>query len=591
MALAAEQPFDLPQHSAWRSRLAALRSPALLTLLACVALSLAIFGRAWTDPGARLAGVGDPALFAWTFRWLPFAVSHGLNPLFTNYLDYPSGMNLMWSANTILLGLLLSPVTLAMNSAVAYNLAATLGPALSAWCAFLAIRRYVARWPFAAAGGFLYGFAPGMMAQASFGHLHVTFAVFPPLVLLIASEIFVRRRVRPFFGGLLLGLLAGLQVLLGEETLVLTAVAGAIAVLIALIELRSEARQYIALAIRAVIVASIAFVVVGGLPIAEQMLGPQHVHGPLQAPNFYVTDLLNFVVPSPLQVISPSAISWLSAHFTGDASSRDAYLGLPLLAWFFIASRRQWGDRVVRWSALVTLALAVLSLGPALHVAGVVTHIPLPWTLVQGLPGLENVLPGRFMVLAMLPAALLLARALDRNLSSGRFRLELAVPAIGMLFLVPNLQPATTPMLPEFFVSSSVQRLMPGDVVLVAPYSGVYSTDAMYWQAASGMRFRMPEGYGVVPGSLLNPPPSRMQQAMVEIERDGTAPSISSAVVADLRRELASWHVRTVIAGPMPHRELMIALLTQVLGQSPDVDGGVDVWWTVPSPGGLQARP
>src|SRR5437764_249813 len=81
-------------------------------------------------------------------------------------------------------------------------------------------------------------------------------------------------------------------------------------------------------------------------------------------------ELLNFVVPSPLQLFSPAAIYWLSAHFTGDASSRDAYLGLPLLAWFAIQVRHRWGDRVIRWAALVALILAVLSLGPALHVAG-----------------------------------------------------------------------------------------------------------------------------------------------------------------------------------------------------------------------------
>jgi hypothetical protein len=583
MALPAERRHEVAEPApGWLPRRLP-RSPAALVLVADLTLGVVLFARTWIHPDSTLAGVsGDPQIFVWTYRWVPFALAHGINPLVTNYLDYPAGINLMWQGTSLLLGLLLSPVTMLFSPVVAYNLAATLGPALSAWWAFLAIRRYVHRWPAAAVGGLLYGFSPGMIAQASFGHVHVTFAIFPPLALLLADEILLRRRWRPAISGALLGLLAGLQLLLGEETLVLTVIAGAIAVLVLVaVHGMPGADQRSAVA-RAAVAACTAFVVVAALPLAEQFLGPQRLHGVLQPQNFYVTDLFNFVVPSPLQLASPSAINWLSRHFTGDASSRDAYLGLPLIAWFVLQAWRRWADPVIRWSALLALALAILSLGPALHVAGVVTHIPMPWALLQPLPVFENVLPARLMLIAFLPAGILLARALDSQLGNRPSLPSLLVPALSLLLLIPNLESASAAPTPRFFQSPAIQQLGPESVVLVAPYSSLYSTDAMQWQAVAGMRFRMPEGYGFIPDSMLDVPASPLARAMVQVQVNGTAPTLTPEVLTAMRQQLSSWNIGTVIAGPMPHAAVMIKLLTAIIGQPPVMQDGVAVWWNVP---------
>jgi hypothetical protein len=584
MALPAEHRQEIASPAPGQLARRLLRSPAAVVLVADLTLAVVLFARTWIHPNTTLAGIGgDPQIFVWTYRWVPFALAHGINPLVTNYLDYPAGINLMWQGTSLLLGLLLSPVTMLLSPVVAYNLAATLGPALSAWCAFLAIRRYVHRWPAAAAAGLLYGFSPGMIAQASLGHVHVTFAVFPPLALLLADEILLRRRWHPAISGAVLGLLAGLQVLLGEETLVLTVIAGALAVgALFAVHSMPSADQRPAVG-RAAVAACGAFVVVAALPLAEQFLGPQRLHGVLQPQNFYVTDLFNFVVPSPLQLASPSAINWLSRHFTGDASSRDAYLGLPLIAWFVIQARRRWADPVIRWSALLALALAILSLGPALHVAGVVTHVPMPGALLQPLPVFENVLPARLMLVAFLPAGILLARALDPQLGDRPLASSLLVPALSLLLLIPNLESASAAPTPRFFQSPAIQRLGPESMVLVAPYSSLYSTDAMQWQAVAGMRFRMPEGYGFVPGSMLDVPSSPLARAMVEVQVNGTAPTLTPEVLTVMRQQLSNWKVDTVVAGPMPNAEVMVELLTAIIGQPPEMQDGVAVWWNVPN--------
>jgi len=46
-----------------------------------------------------------------------------------------------------------------------------------------------------------------------------------------------------------------------------------------------------------------------------------------------------------------------------------------------------------------------------------------------------------------------------------------------------------------------------------------------------------------------------------------------------MRQQLHDWRVGTVIAGPMPHANAMVALLTAVIGEPPEYQGGVAVWW------------
>ena len=71
-----------------------------------------------------------------------------MNPLFTNYLDYPDGINLMWQTSVPLLGLLMWPVTATLGPIFSYNLVMTASVALSAFCGFLACRRHVSQaWP------------------------------------------------------------------------------------------------------------------------------------------------------------------------------------------------------------------------------------------------------------------------------------------------------------------------------------------------------------------------------------------------------------------------------------------------------------
>src|SRR5436305_591183 len=157
-------------------------------------------------------------IIVWLLRWIAFALVHTQMPLLSTYLNAPHGVNSMWNASMPLAALAMWPFTSTLGPIFSYNLLVTLAVALSAWCAYLAARRYVESPLAAALAGLLYGFSPYMIAQSQ-GHLHVTLALIPPLMLLVFDEIVVRQRRSARWMGVLLGLLAACQLLLAEELL------------------------------------------------------------------------------------------------------------------------------------------------------------------------------------------------------------------------------------------------------------------------------------------------------------------------------------------------------------------------------------
>jgi hypothetical protein len=353
--------------------------------------------------------------------------------------------------------------------------------------------------------------------------------------------------------------------------------------------------------------AAFTFLLLSELPIAYQFFGPQRVLRAIRSPGFFVTDLLNFVIPTEAQLLAPASAIAITHRFSGNASEWNGYIGIPLLAllvFIVIVWRR---EPVVRWATLVAVTMAVLSMGPRLHVAGTVTQLRLPWVLVQRLPVLDDILPSRLMLYFFLIAGLLLTFFATR-LPAGRLRLAGAAAIIvALLPLLPRAPfPAPDNPVPAFFSSSEVQRIPEGSVALVAPFSGdpgltatnaanAEATYAMLWQVRAGMRFRMPEGYVRVPsptGEANNGPlPSPTQTVMVRIQEGGKAPEQTPDLRAGIAADFARWRVRTVIVGPMDNQTEMLAFFTELLGRQPEAHGDVYVWWNVQGPARLESQP
>jgi hypothetical protein len=533
-------------------------------------IAVALFSSTWIDPAGSLIGTPkDPKLFVWYLGWLPHELSLGHNPLFTSYLSYPSGVNLMWNTSMIFPALLLWPVTAAFGPVVAYNLLITAGLALSAWFGFLAARRFIDSELACFVAGLLYGFSPALIAQA-LGHAHVVVALFPPIALVLGHEILVRRRMNPAVAGAIAGVAAALQLLTGEELLAMTLLIAVIGVALLALMHRDRVRLLQPTALKAAGAAIASFAIIAGFPLAFQFFGPQTVSGDFQQPDVYVSDLLAFALPSNL------------IHFTGNTTENGAYIGLPLLVLFaagLIVGRKQsW----IQWTGWMTLVGAVLSLGPHLHINGNVTPVWLPWALVAKLPLMGSALPARLMVIAWLGVALGVAAIVAVAIKgSRRWRIATGITLIaGLAAIFPSVPyPSVSASVPAFFrPGGDVEKVAPGSVVLITPFSSKESTDAMLWQAAANYRFRMPEGDAFTPGPYLGPHPSLLEKMLDSMDANRqqikVTPDVRAIVAADLQR----LQVTFIVAGPSPGRAAIVAFWTEFVGSTPIEDGGVEVW-------------
>ena len=335
-------------------------------LLVFLGLAVWMFAPAWSSPTTTTleGGDGDPAIFMWFLRWVPFALEHGHDLLVTHHLNYPDGVNLMWNTSLPLPGLLLAPVTGALGPVLSFNLLLVLAYGLSAWCAYLAIRRFVPGHLAAAVGGLVYGFSPAIRVQSH--HLHMSLAFLVPLMLLALHEILVRQRRSPWLVGIGLGLMAGAQLLIGEELLAMTALlAFAMLVLLVLTNLR-RLRERWAYAAKAFAVALVMVSAIIVWPLSVQFGGPQRIHGDIQKTN-HSNDLQSFILPGWPQALTWDGTGELVAGFAGGNS---AYLGLPMLLVLVVLGVRWRSSPVVRLGLALMAVAAVLSLGPTLLVGG-----------------------------------------------------------------------------------------------------------------------------------------------------------------------------------------------------------------------------
>jgi hypothetical protein len=553
-------------------------------LLAAVVLTLPV----WADPAGRWAGPsGDAQQAMWFLSWTPHAIGQGWNPLTSGLLNAPVGVNLTWDTFMPLPGLLLAPVTLTLGPVVAYNVLVTVGVALCGVSAMAALRRYVASPAAALAGGALYALGPFAVGQVA-GHPNlVAAAAILPLVLLVLDRL-VRGDIGVMRGGIALGGLGALELVVWEETLATTALAAAVLLAVLAAHRPAEVRAAMrrlsgALALGLVVAAPVA------VPfLLQQFLGAGTVHGGIQARGFFVTDLLNPIVPTRTALVSPAPLASISDGFTGNILENDGYIGLPLLLIAAWTARRWWNDITVRVAALTGAGLLLLSLGPSLHVGGHDTGVPLPWRAIQALPLLGEMLPSRLAQHVDLAVAVLLAvfvqRAVVAAPSSVRRLPRIGLAAAGVLLLPLFPYPTTAATVPAFFSGSGVSRIPQGSTALVVPYAhDPWSSQAMLWQAAAGMRFGMPEGYFIGPGdgdrAYPGPRPTELGDDLAAVAAGMGRPTLDAATRSRLRDQLSAWAVTTVIVGPMAHEDDAVAFVSDVLGRAPESTGGVQVWW------------
>ncbi|MDA8315498.1 MAG: hypothetical protein M0010_10050 [Actinomycetota bacterium] len=610
-------------------------APGLGAAAAYSAVAIFLYHRVLFAPTASMPGCncGDQAQEVWFLRWPLYAVSHGLNPFFSTWMNYPKGINLAVNTSSPLLGLASAPLQLTIGTVATYDVLLVVAFAASALAMCLALRRWVRSWVAAFCGGLLFGFSPYMIGQGS-GHLFLVAMFIPPIVLVLLDEIVVAQRHGAVRDGLLLGVLLVLEYYISPEVLAMTAVVAVCGVVLYAIANRHTVRD------RAthVVVAACCCAVVGAAalayPVWMSVHGPQHVVGPphpLSVVSGFHGDLLGPVLPTSNQLLGFGLRAHGDELVGGVVDENGMYLGLPLavvLVWFAWVYRRR--GALAFFVAMAAIA-GLLALGPRLVVDTRATGIPLPAAALEHLPFLEDILDVRFSLFLQLCAAVALGIGLDEMCAAAKrrrgahrktlhplstFGAPAAVAAVAIVALVPlipaSAYPARAATTPRFFTSSAIERIPPGTAVLTYPY--VLPTEAEWnltFQAAAGMRYRLfgadafvPDGPGgtsvstpaplaptVVEHLLADAYTPAFAKAQLETAPGTPTPPVDQRTVAALRTFLARYHVSTVLVEHFGlHPATVVRYVSNALGK-PVESGGVSAWFEVPrllSRGGLR---
>ncbi len=577
-------------------------------LAAYVLVSLVIY---WPQvPGAVHSVVqcpcGDVMQEVWFLKWTPWAIVHGHNPLFTNWMDYPTGANL--ATNTVMpaLAVLAAPVTWLLGPIASYNLLMWASYPVSGLAGYYVLRRLSGSNLGALLGGAMYGFSPYMLAQG-YGHLFLIFVPLPPLIFYALFRICVTQGDNARKWGLILGALVIAQFFVSQEVAADVVIVAFFALVILALARRRDldaARwRYVA---RAAAYALAVTVVVLAYPVYFQLFGPQAIHGATHGTTHspLKLDVLGTVVPNRLQAIHPAFLTRLGNAFMGtDLAENGSYLGAPLvvaLALIVWTMRRQ---RWVPYVAAVLAATEVLSMGRWLMVANHTIHVPMPWALLARFPLLQSDLPNRFAVFASFFVTVLVALGVARWIEwarevpapgrrDRRRRTNVTLGALALASVVvytPQLHigVAALPRVPPFFTTGEGRQIPEGSVVLPFPLSASPYSTSMYWQIRSDFRWKMIGGEAIIPtprGHVTGQPAATRPLAVLQFiaHYSGAStrlPAFTPALVVRMREFLYLNDVATVVLDPSAAGARPVqALFTAAMG-APVSEGGVNVWF------------
>ncbi len=572
-------------------------------------LSFGLWWHVWTSHPTATAtcGCGDPALFLWFLEWPAYAISHGHSPLYSAALFHPRGINLLANTSVLAIGIPLAPLTWLFGPVATFNVAATMGPALSALAMFWLARRWAPWWPAAFLAGLLFGFSPFLLGEDIYGHLMTANLALVPLIVGCLDELLIRQRRSPLRVGALLGLLVTVQFFVSSEVLMVLALTGGLGAVLLVgysaFGHREELLERVPVALRGLGAAAGVALVLLAYPAWFALAGPAHLPG-----RIWNNSLTAGYVPQ----------SFFDTNFHRHFTLFDVlggYFGTPLISTAFVG----WGfvivvvggilvwrrDRRLWFFGLMALASAALALR---HERSVWT----PAALLARVPIVQNVLPTRFLVVLYLSLAVLLAvivqrsrDAVRRHLTSGRrsspARLlaagtaGIAVAALALGPIVAGVLP-TVPftvqavVLPRWFALDA-PRLAPKQVLLVVPppFSGIQS--AMAWQAVNRMHYAMAGGGGPegVPGRA---GPERPGFVLLSSLGFGVTPPPqgSPRQFSAISRALSGWGVTRVVVPSQPglpgfvrgrDPEYATGFLTAVIGRVPTYTDQAWIWTDV----------
>ena len=449
----------------------------------------------------------DEQFYAWSLGWWPYAVSHGINPLFSSQIGAPGGYNLAWASTAPSVDLAMWPVTAAFGVVVSYNIVTLLIAPASAWAAFVLARRLTGRFWASLLAGAVYGFCPYELLHTWQGQPNLTVIALFPLIAYLMLRWWDGSLPRTWFLIWITLALAVQFYTFNENFAELTAVLAGGLVIGFAVAGGAWRRQVLRLA------GLTAIGYAGAIILASPYLvySLKHYQGNLQRMSpVYATPLIRLILPASSKMFGLAPLVRYSNNLR--PGGIENYVGIPLILILLVLALFTWHNRMTRLLLFGFGLVLALAVGPQVVVTSVRHTYTLPWAALWKLPFARSAEPTRFIVFGVLVLAIALALWLSAP-ATGKLQLA-ARWGIGLLAAAVIISDSYTSyidvqpvppgyvtetgmhpvnQLPPFITDGLYRRyLSPGEIVVILTGRG---NAGMLFQAASGFYFRIAGGY------------------------------------------------------------------------------------------------
>jgi hypothetical protein len=522
----------------------------------------------------------DPNFYIWAWRWWPYAVSHGLNPLFSSQIGAPAGYNLAWATTSPPVALLLWPITATAGVVTSFNVSLLVAPPAAAWAAFVLARRVTGKFWAALPAGTIFGFNVYMLQHSVSGQPNLTVTLLLPLIAYL-MVLWWQDAIGRVGYVIWMTIAVALEFYTFIEAFAEMTLLGVIGIVIGLAVAGRELRPKV-IRLAGLSVAAFVGALVLAAPYLIYALRNQPATFLRQQPHFSL-DVASLVLPRKDRLLGMTWWAPSARHVLENTS----YVGIPLLLVLLGVAVFCWRSRLVRLLAIGFVVIIALALGPNLIVDGK-QLFALPWGFIWSLPIFKSAEPVRFIDFAYLSLTLAFAiwvAELSVSWLVRAARWALATIALAAMFAnLPTFASVTwvppplhwkqadpslklTNDIPGFFTDGTYKKyIKPGQTVVVISHRG---NAGMLFQAYTGFYFKIAGGFinaslsntDALPGpvALLSYPNKEREQSFEKYVR--------SAGISDIIIERA-WS------------EKWMAVFGKQLGMKSHTVGGVTIYST-----------
>lgn len=532
----------------------------------------------------------DAIQFLWGQKWVAYSFINHINPLYSNWINWPKGVNGMWQTWALGTAIFSFPLEEILHPITTYNISIFFASVLNCFSFFFLILKFTNKLYLSCFLGLWWGLSP-YFAQQFEGHANLATAWSLPLVFYILYQVLFGDVTKWFSKAILLGLLVSYQYLNGVELLVSMAIFAVLSVfLYAVFFFKYLTRKRITLLLKLSSVSSLTFIILCFYPLYVQLYGKLRLIPPLHLVRGVDSGAL--FVPGRYTLLGHLGFTFLRFAFNKVelGSSVGGFFVIALIITLFFFKR----NRLVTYFVVLSFISLVLSAGPKL-ILFKKSLIILPWDFIGKYEPFKSMLPSRLTLYVLFFGLLAVGISLSTiNNISGAFKkgLYLAPLTLAVVGMIPVF-PYFSFQLPQptFFYNNVFNLVKPGEVIFIIPYArdGKSNIAPMLWQADSNMRFKMMGGYALVPdkNGKLEPvggwPPTGLILATEQILTGGHPPVVGDPVNPILAshsylRFLKDNGIALVVVGPSKNEKLEVKYLVNVFRKKPTWSQGVFYW-------------